>query len=99
MQCNAAFYYACNVIIVLKIRSTCYENTRGGISTMSTCITLASHILQANTIFYCIMVDNDLFNTYTFSVLIFGAVEIIFYVNKGAAGAGRTGGRRCNATF
>ena len=39
------------------------------------------------------MVDNDLFNTYTFSVLIFGAVEIIFYVNKGAAGAGRTGGR------
>ena len=29
------------------------------------------------------MVDNDfLFNTYTFSVLIFGAVEIIFYVNK-----------------
>ena len=45
------------------------------------------------------MVDNDLFNTYTFSVLIFGAVEIIFYVNKGAAGAGRTGGRRCNATF
>ena len=45
------------------------------------------------------MVDNDLFNTYTFSVLIFGAVEIIFYVNKGAAGAGRTGERRCNATF
>ena len=37
------------------------------------------------------MVDNDfLFNTYTFSVLIFGAVEIIFYVNKGAAGDGRT---------
>ena len=37
------------------------------------------------------MVDDDfLFNTYTFSVLIFGAVEIIFYVNKGAAGSGRT---------
>ena len=37
------------------------------------------------------MVDDDfLFNTYTFSVLIFGAVEIIFYVNKGAAGDGRT---------
>ena len=33
------------------------------------------------------VVDNDLFNTYTFSVLIFGAVEIIFYVNKGAAGS------------
>ena len=30
--------------------------------------------------------------THTFSVLIFGAVEIIFYVNKGAAGDGRTGG-------
>ena len=41
------------------------------------------------------MVDDDfLFNTYTFSVLIFGAVEIIFYVNKGAAGAGRTGVQR-----
>ena len=37
------------------------------------------------------MVDDDfLFNTYTFSVLIFGAVEIIFYVNKGGAGDGRT---------